>query len=73
MLVLHLFGSCPKIHATLALVHKKGVLCIIWLVAKFLRHQAGYTILTQCSVYWQSHGGKMLSHLHYGIKQFCWQ
>ena len=33
MLVLYLFGSCPKIHATLALVHKEGVLCIIRLVA----------------------------------------
>ena len=28
MLVLHLFGSCPKIHGTPALVHDEGVLSI---------------------------------------------
>ena len=28
MLVLYLFGSCPKIHGTPALVHNEGVLCI---------------------------------------------
>ena len=33
MLVLYLFGSCPKIHGTAALVHNKGVLCIRCTVA----------------------------------------
>ena len=33
MLVLYLFGSCPKIHGTSVLVHKEGVLCIICTVA----------------------------------------
>ena len=33
MLVLYLFGSCPKIHGTPALVHKEGVLCISCTVA----------------------------------------
>ena len=28
MLGLYLFGSCPKIHGTPALVHNEGVLCI---------------------------------------------
>ena len=28
MLVAYLFGSCPKTHGTLALVHNEGVLCI---------------------------------------------
>ena len=28
MLVLYLFGSCPKMHGTPAFVHKEGVLCI---------------------------------------------
>ena len=33
MLVLYLFGSCPKIHGTPALVHNEGVLCINCTVA----------------------------------------
>ena len=28
MLVLYLFGSCPRIHGTAAFVHNEGVLCI---------------------------------------------
>ena len=28
MLVLYMFGSCPKIHGTPVVVHKESVLCI---------------------------------------------
>ena len=28
MLVLYLFGSCPRIHGTRALVNNQGILCI---------------------------------------------
>ena len=30
---MYLFGSCPKIHATLALIHNESVLCISCTVA----------------------------------------
>ena len=33
MLVLYLFGSCPKIHGTPALFHKEGILYISCTVA----------------------------------------
>ena len=32
MLVLYLFGSCPRIHGTPPLVHNEGVLCISYTV-----------------------------------------
>ena len=35
MLVLYLFGSCPKIHGTPALVNNESVLCINCTVAGF--------------------------------------
>ena len=33
MLVLYLFGSCPKIDGTPTFVHNEGILCITYRVA----------------------------------------
>ena len=64
MLDLYLFGSCPKIHGTPALVHNEGILCIRCTVtgSYAIKWVALSSILTQSKVYCNSTFGKCIWH-----------
>ena len=53
MLILYLFGSCPRIHGSPALVHNEGVLCISCTVtgSHAIKWVALSIILMYCKVY----------------------
>ena len=61
---MYLFGSCPKIHGTPALVHNRGVLCINCTVtgSYAINWVALSIILTQSKVYCNSTVGKCIWH-----------
>ena len=64
MLVLYLFGSCPRIHGTPALVHNEGVLCISCTVtgSPAIKWVALSIILMRAEVYCNSTFGKCIWH-----------
>ena len=64
MLVLYLFGSCPRIHGTPTLVQNEGVLCISYTVtgSHAIKWVALSIILTWPKVYCISTFGKCIWH-----------
>ena len=73
-MVLYLFRSCPKITGTPALPQRERLVHQLH-GGRFLHHQVGCIIhhAHLMSSVLQQHVRKVLSHLHYGIRQSCWQ